>query len=96
MGKHLFEECIQSYLKGKTRILVTHQLQHLKGADAIIFLDQGKMFEFANHNRLLEAHPEFECLLTKDQASEGEHDEQLNEKSCLKRKISSTSRKVSQ
>lgn len=39
VAKHLFEECIQKYLGGKTRILVTHQVQFLKGADLIIVMD---------------------------------------------------------
>lgn len=38
VGKHLFEECILKHLSGKTRILVTHQLQYLKRADHIIVL----------------------------------------------------------
>lgn len=40
VGKQLFEECILGYLKGKTRILVTHQLQFLKRADHIIVLNE--------------------------------------------------------
>lgn len=40
VGKHLFQNCILSYLKGKTRILVTHQLQHLSKADFIVIMDQ--------------------------------------------------------
>nr|CAD7259047.1 unnamed protein product [Timema shepardi] len=35
VGKHLFDECINSYLKHKTRILVTHQLQYLTDVDSI-------------------------------------------------------------
>lgn len=38
VGKHLFERCVNGYLKNKTRILVTHQLQFLKQADMIIIL----------------------------------------------------------
>lgn len=38
VGKHLFEKCILKHLAGKTRILVTHQLQFLKQADLIIVL----------------------------------------------------------
>nr|XP_023023674.1 multidrug resistance-associated protein 4-like [Leptinotarsa decemlineata] len=41
VGKHLFEECIVEYLKGKTRVLVTHQLQYLNKADLIIVINQG-------------------------------------------------------
>lgn len=39
VGKHLFEECIVKYLKDKTRILVTHQLQYLKQADLIVIMN---------------------------------------------------------
>lgn len=39
VGKHLFDKCIRDYLSGKTRILVTHQLQFLKEADVIIILN---------------------------------------------------------
>lgn len=43
VGKHLFDECIRKYLKGKTRILVTHQLQFLKEADQIVILNNGNV-----------------------------------------------------
>lgn len=38
VGKHLFERCIAGYLDGKTRILVTHQLQFLKHVDVIVIM----------------------------------------------------------
>ncbi|KAL3867289.1 hypothetical protein ACJMK2_044503, partial [Sinanodonta woodiana] len=40
VGRHLFNRCICDYLKGKTRILVTHQLQYLKKADRILILKE--------------------------------------------------------
>lgn len=40
VGKHLFEECILKYLSGKTRILITHQLQYLKKADHIVVINE--------------------------------------------------------
>ncbi|CAG2058954.1 unnamed protein product [Timema podura] len=40
VGKHLFDECIGTYLATKTRILVTHQLQYLKEADMIVILNE--------------------------------------------------------
>ncbi|XP_017889371.1 multidrug resistance-associated protein 4-like [Ceratina calcarata] len=43
VGKHLFNECIKSYLQNKTRILVTHQVQHLKNCDYIILMNNGKI-----------------------------------------------------
>lgn len=30
VGSHLFQKCICELLRGKTRILVTHQLQYLR------------------------------------------------------------------
>lgn len=39
VAKNLFNDCICQYLDGKTRILVTHQVQYLKKADKIIVLN---------------------------------------------------------
>ncbi|XP_033217281.1 probable multidrug resistance-associated protein lethal(2)03659 isoform X2 [Belonocnema kinseyi] len=41
VGKGIFNECIDEFLRGKTRILVTHQFQYLKNADNIIVLNNG-------------------------------------------------------
>ncbi|CAG9768636.1 unnamed protein product [Ceutorhynchus assimilis] len=43
VAKHLFEECLQKYLCNKIRVLVTHQVQFLKGADLIIVMNNGKI-----------------------------------------------------
>uniref|UniRef100_A0A8D3DC56 Multidrug resistance-associated protein 4 n=1 Tax=Scophthalmus maximus TaxID=52904 RepID=A0A8D3DC56_SCOMX len=40
VGKHLFEQCICGLLKNKTRVLVTHQLQHLRTNDHILILKE--------------------------------------------------------
>ncbi|XP_054158572.1 ATP-binding cassette sub-family C member 4-like [Oppia nitens] len=39
--KHIFQNCIIDYLKDKTRILVTHQIQFLQVVDKILVLDNG-------------------------------------------------------
>lgn len=39
VARHLYNKCIIEYLRDKTRILVTHQLQFLKRADNIVVLD---------------------------------------------------------
>lgn len=41
VGKYMFEKCIGKYLRNKTRILVTHQLQYLRNVDRIIVLKNG-------------------------------------------------------
>ncbi|XP_018579794.1 probable multidrug resistance-associated protein lethal(2)03659 isoform X2 [Anoplophora glabripennis] len=55
VGNHLFEECIMTYLKNKTRILVTHQLQFLKKADLIIVMNNGKTDLIGTFNDLTES-----------------------------------------
>ncbi|XRA96345.1 ABC transporter isoform A [Pycnococcus provasolii] len=44
VGKHLFEQCICTFLAGKTRILVTHQLQFTSAADTIVVMRGGRVF----------------------------------------------------
>lgn len=39
VGQHLFDECMKGILKEKTVVLVTHQLQYLKGADLILLME---------------------------------------------------------
>lgn len=41
MGQQIFENCIKTALKGKTRLLVTHQLHLLRECDNIIVLENG-------------------------------------------------------
>ncbi|XP_015522174.2 ATP-binding cassette sub-family C member 4 isoform X1 [Neodiprion lecontei] len=43
VSRHLFNKCIKGFLKDKTRILVTHQLQFLGQVDDVIIIDQGKV-----------------------------------------------------
>ncbi|XP_072762870.1 ATP-binding cassette sub-family C member 4 [Anoplolepis gracilipes] len=88
VSKHLFQECIQRYLAGKTRILATHQLQYIKGVDGIILLEQGRIKYFSHYQDLLEYRPEYGVLL----ADENEIDDSSLEKSMnIRRKFSSAS-----
>ncbi|KAF5304447.1 hypothetical protein FQA39_LY09643 [Lamprigera yunnana] len=41
VGKQIFENCIRTFLKDKTVVLVTHQLQYLKYVDDIIIVEEG-------------------------------------------------------
>ncbi|CAH0558003.1 unnamed protein product [Brassicogethes aeneus] len=43
VATHLFDKCINGYLKDKTRILVTHQVYLLKNVDKIIILNNGRV-----------------------------------------------------
>ncbi|XP_046906915.1 ATP-binding cassette sub-family C member 12 [Hypomesus transpacificus] len=55
VGKHIFEDCIKKQLKGKSVILVTHQLQYLEFCDEVIMLESGKIKEAGTHKDLMEA-----------------------------------------
>ena len=88
VSKHLFEECIQRYLAGKTRILATHQLQYVKNVDAIILIEQGKVTVFSQFQDLLSQRPEYAELLAAE--SDSTEDSSL-EKSSMKRQFSSSS-----
>jgi len=89
VGKHLFQKCIQGFLKNKSVILVTHQLQYLQEADEIIVLKQGKVEERGDFQHLLKNGMDFSAFL----AQEGEEEEEdedvtpdLNEEALLLRK----------
>ncbi len=43
VAKHLFSECINGYMKNKTRVLVTHQVHHLTQVDKILLLEDGRV-----------------------------------------------------
>lgn len=47
VGKHLFEECIVKLLAGKTRVLVTHQVQHLADVSTIAILSNVRTRDFS-------------------------------------------------
>ncbi|XP_012339261.1 probable multidrug resistance-associated protein lethal(2)03659 [Apis florea] len=70
VGKHMFEECIVKYLKGKTRILVTHQLQYLQTVDRIIVLKDGAIEAEGSYEKLASMGMDFGRLLEKESEEE--------------------------
>lgn len=44
VGKHLFDQCICGYLKNKSVVLITHQLQYLSKVNTIYLLEKGNIF----------------------------------------------------
>ncbi|KAJ4427649.1 hypothetical protein ANN_25297 [Periplaneta americana] len=81
VGKHLYDECINTFLANKTRILVTHQLQYLHDADLIVILNNGKIENQGTYKELMASQTDFAHLL------EG-GDEEIEKKDGL-RKLSS-------
>lgn len=87
VGKHLFEECILRFLKNKTRILVTHQLQYLKKADLIIVLNGGRIEAVGNYEQISASNLSFspEMVQEEDKKENTEDVEELviNQKTSL-------------
>ncbi|KAG7207748.1 hypothetical protein KM043_009360 [Ampulex compressa] len=59
VAKHLFKKCIEDYLRGKTRILVTHQLQFLERVDHIVAVDRGVVKMQGTYADLSQSNQEF-------------------------------------
>jgi ATP-binding cassette, subfamily C (CFTR/MRP), member 4 len=53
VGRFLFEKCLCTHLKGKTRVLVTHQLQFIKACDSVMVMENGACTEFDSLDNLL-------------------------------------------
>ncbi|XP_013166628.1 PREDICTED: multidrug resistance-associated protein 4-like [Papilio xuthus] len=66
VGKHLMTECVLGLLKGTTRILVTHQLHHLRAADNLIILRNGEIETQGSFEEVSRS-PLFEELLEEDE-----------------------------
>ena len=54
VGQHIFNQYIQTMLKNKTVVLVTHGMQYLKQCDLIVYLKNGEIVESGTPNALLE------------------------------------------
>lgn len=63
VGKELFENCITGYLRKKTVILITHQLQYLKEVDHIVILNNGAIQAEGTYHELQASGLDFAKLL---------------------------------
>lgn len=52
VGKQIFEECVMKYLKTKSVILVTHQLQYLGQVNNLIVMDSGSIVAQGTYEEL--------------------------------------------
>jgi len=74
VGKQLFEECINGPLmQGRTRLVITNQLQILPSADSIVALGPGGTIEASGtYKELMESSPSFQRLLESAGTEEAE------------------------
>lgn len=71
VGHHIFDECIINFLEGKTRILVTHQVQYASSVDRILVLSEsGSVSAIGTYTELVKAGINLEGLVYTDPVSE--------------------------
>ncbi|KAI4484424.1 hypothetical protein M0802_013061 [Mischocyttarus mexicanus] len=78
VSRRIVEDCICGYLKNKTRILVTHQLQFLKSADQVIAMHNGLVQTRGDFNTLEASGVDFTKFLMEEKEREKE-EESINE-----------------
>uniref|UniRef100_A0A8C2DYQ4 ATP-binding cassette, sub-family C (CFTR/MRP), member 12 n=1 Tax=Cyprinus carpio TaxID=7962 RepID=A0A8C2DYQ4_CYPCA len=83
VGKHIFEECIKKKLKGKSVILVTHQLQYLEFCDEVVLLDNGEIKEAGTHCDLMKAKGRYAHLINNFQLEQRKKDQLVTQEVSL-------------
>ncbi|KAG0276411.1 hypothetical protein BGZ95_007580 [Linnemannia exigua] len=64
VGKRLWEDCVLTELKGRTRIIATHQLHVLPDVDYVICLKNGRIAEEGAYKDLIAQDGEFCALMS--------------------------------
>lgn len=59
VARHIFERCILGHFRARGCILVTHQIQFLKYASNILFLDRGAVVASGTYLELVRTSPAF-------------------------------------
>ncbi|KAB0797838.1 hypothetical protein PPYR_08831 [Photinus pyralis] len=72
VARELFDRCVTGFLRGKTVILVTHQLQFLKDVDKIIIIEQGAIKAEGTFEELQGSGLDFAKLLNVDEEQKAE------------------------
>uniref|UniRef100_A0A1L8DV41 Putative peptide exporter abc superfamily protein n=2 Tax=Nyssomyia neivai TaxID=330878 RepID=A0A1L8DV41_9DIPT len=94
VGRHLFDQCMRNFLRGKVVILVTHQLQYLQHADQIVILDKGRILDVGTYESLKESGLDFAKMLRESKEDGKMEEEETRSRSGSKtyqRRISETS-----
>uniref|UniRef100_A0A8C9STI9 ATP binding cassette subfamily C member 12 n=1 Tax=Scleropages formosus TaxID=113540 RepID=A0A8C9STI9_SCLFO len=81
VGKHIFEYCIKKELKGKSIVLVTHQLQYLEFCDEVVLLDNGEILEIGNHAALMNSGGRYAHLINNFQMEKSQEETKVQTES---------------
>lgn len=77
VGRWLFDECISGALAGKTRVLVTHQVQFLPRCDVVLVMHAGRVQHYGTYDELQRQGVSFASLVA---AAQDDDDAQEEEK----------------
>ncbi|CAG9767682.1 unnamed protein product [Ceutorhynchus assimilis] len=88
VSKHLYDLCINGYLYNKTRILVTHQVHHLKDADHIVILNNGRIENEGTFSSLSGSDNLYAKLLTSEPEFTEEEKQKITDFAKKDRKMS--------
>ena len=58
------QDALNSLLQGRTSIVIAHRLSTVKNSDCIIVLEQGRVIERGNHDKLMEEKGKYYQLYT--------------------------------
>ena len=73
VGRHLFDACLCGLLKGKTRVLVTHQLHYLAAADLVAVVRHGEVSDMGTYEELVERGVDFQQFKLHEATDPEEH-----------------------
>ncbi|KAF7811131.1 ABC transporter C family member 4 [Senna tora] len=68
-GSEIFKECVRGVLKGKTIVLVTHQVDFLHNVDLIVVMRDGMIVQSGKYNDLLDSGLDFGDLVAAHETS---------------------------
>lgn len=64
-SEQLVQSALQNLMKGRTTLVIAHRLSTIIDADQIIVLENGKITGKGTHDELMQSHPLYEQLATK-------------------------------
>ncbi|XP_076929223.1 ABC transporter C family member 3-like [Bidens hawaiensis] len=88
-GSHLFKECVLGFLKSKTVIYVTHQVEFLPAADLVLVMKGGEIKQAGKFNDILDSGSDFMELV-------GAHNEALSMIDSINTNFESENTKVNE
>lgn len=73
MAREVYNTCLMGALKGKTRVLVTNQLQFVSGANSVVYMQDGKIQERGTYEELMKSDQGFAQLMSSAEVNSPEH-----------------------